>query len=193
MAARAARTATTGMGTTRARATGAAAVTAACAALLVLASPAASSAAPATGTRGAPLLVLPAVAAADPGLVRFRIQDQLDERELDEFTTIYVNSTVVGAFHLDAKTPDIVLDVAVPRAEHYEVALCGSITFRGQDGEAETHRVDSVGEVDDVEGRIFEALGAADFTEFYLVDRTGSRPPTAPRRGEGGVCVPATS
>ncbi len=173
----------------------------ACLALLVLAAPRASAAAGTAPPRATQAAVQSAAPSAVPagatrgeaGLVRFRIQDQLDERELDEFTTIYVNSTVVGAFHLDAKTPDIVLDVAVPRAEHYEVALCGSITFRGQDGEAETHRVDSVGEVDDVEGRIFEALGAADFTEFYLVDRTGSRPPTAPRRGEGGVCVPATS
>ena len=180
---------------TRATTTGAAAA-GACLALLVLAAPRAPAAARATpaAAQSAASSVVPAAATrSDAGLVRFRIQDQLDERELDEFTTIYVNSTVVGAFHLDAKTPDIVLDVAVPRAEHYEVALCGSITFRGHDGEAETHRVDSVGEVDDVEGRIFEALGAADFTEFYLVDRTGSRPPTAPRRGEGGVCVPATS
>lgn len=170
--------------------------------LVVLATPVGSSAASATGgapgeaTAGRPALpdVLPVVAArGEAGLVRFRIQDQLDERELDEFTTIYVNSTVVGAFHLDAGTPNIVLDVAVPRAEHYEVALCGSITFRGHDGKPETHRVNSVGEVDDVEGRIFEALGAADFTEFYLVDRTGSRQPTSPRRSEGGVCVPATS
>ncbi len=185
---------------TRATTIGATA-TGACLALLVLAAPRVSAAAGTAPPRATQAAVQSAAPSAVPagatrgeaGLVRFRIQDQLDERELDEFTTIYVNSTVVGAFHLDAKTPDIVLDVAVPRAEHYEVALCGSITFRGQDGEAETHRVDSVGEVDDVEGRIFEALGAADFTEFYLVDRTGSRPPTAPRRGEGGVCVPATS
>ena len=161
-------------------------------ALAVLAAPRPSSAAPAEAN-AAPATVRVVAAQGDRGLVRFKIQDQLDVRELDEFTTIYVNSTVVGAFHLDAKTPDIVLDVAVPRAEHYEVALCGSITFRGHDGDPETHRVNSVGEVDDVEGRIFEALGAADFTEFYLVDRTGSRQPTSPRRGEGGVCVPATS
>ena len=141
----------------------------------------------------APATVRVVAAQSDRGLVRFKIQDQLDVRELDEFTTIYVNSTVVGAFHLDHGTPDIVLDVAVPHAEHYEVALCGSITFRGQDGEPETHRVNSVGEVDDVDGRTFEALGAADFTEFYLVDRTGSGQPTSPRRGEGGVCTPATS
>ena len=140
-----------------------------------------------------PTEVRTTTAPAGPALVRFRIQDQLDERELDEFTTIYVNSTVVGAFHLDLGTPEITLDVAVPPAEHYEVALCGSITFRGSDGEPETHRVNSIGEVDDVEGRIFEALGAADFTEFYLVDRTRARQPTSPRRGEGGVCTPATS
>ena len=157
-------------------------------------SSAASSAAPTgAGTASPPATVRVVAAQGDRGLVRFRIQDQLDERELDEFTTIYVNSTVVGAFHLDQGTPVIVLDVAVPHAEHYEVALCGSITFRGQDGEPETHRVNSIGEVDDVEGRIFEALGAADFTEFYLVDRTRSRQPTSPRRGEGGVCTPATS
>ena len=162
--------------------------------LLMLMAPVASSASPAAVAPP----VLPGAARTmaahgDAGLVRFRIQDQLDERELDEFTTIYVNRTVVGAFHLDLKTPQIILDVAVPPAEHYEVALCGSITFRGRDGEPETHRVNSIGEVDDVEGRIFEALGAADFTEFYLVDRTRSRQPTSPRRGEGGVCVPATS
>ncbi len=165
-------------------------------ALLMLMVPFASSAAADAGTVVRPALpgAVRAVAArGDAALVRFQIQDQLDERELAEFTTIYVNSTVVGAFHLDLKTPQIILDVAVPPAEHYEVALCGSITFRGHDGEPETHRVNSIGEVDDVEGRIFEALGAADFTEFYLVDRTRLRQPTAPRRGEGGVCVPATS
>ncbi len=152
-------------------------------AVAMLAAPGASRAAP------------PAPPAGNGGhsQVRFQIRDQLDEREIDEFTTIYVNSTVVGAFHLDSKNPDIVLDVAVPQTDHYEVALCGSITIRGRDGEPETHRVNSVGEVDDVEGRIFEALGAADFTEFYLVDRTQARQPTQPRRGEGGVCTPATS
>ncbi|MGI4976353.1 MAG: hypothetical protein ACRYG6_05350 [Janthinobacterium lividum] len=135
----------------------------------------------------------PPAASGGHAQVRFQIRDQLDEREVDEFTTIYVNSTVVGAFHLDGRNPDIVLDVAVPQADHYEVALCGSITIRNHDGEQETHRVNSVGEVDDVEGRVFEALGAADFTEFYLVDRTLARQPTQPRRGEGGVCTPATS
>ncbi len=162
--------------------------------LLMLMAPVASSASPAAAPPAPPGGVARAVAAqGEAGLVRFRIQDQLDERELDESTTIYVNRTVVGAFHLDLKTPQIILDVAVPPAEHYEVALCGSITFLGHDGEPQTHRVNSVGEVDDVEGRLFEALGAADFTEFYLVDRTRSRQPVAPRRGEGGVCVPATS
>ena len=166
-----------------------------CLALAVLTASASSSASILAGAASAtpPATVRVVAAQGDRGLVRFRIQDQLDERELDEFTTIYVNSTVVGAFHLDRGTPDITLDVAVPHAEHYEVALCGSITFRNQDGEPETHRVNSVGEVDDVEGRIFEALGAADFTEFYLVDRTRSRQPTSPRRSEGGVCTPATS
>lgn len=161
--------------------------------LLAFAAPAGSRAAMAVAKHAGLSGTAVVAAQGDAGLVRFRIQDQLDERELDEFTTIYVNSTVVGAFHLDSGTPSIVLDVAVPRAEQYEVALCGSITFRGNDGQPETHRVDSVGEVEDVEGRIFEALGAADFTEFYLVDRTGSRQPTSPRRGQGGVCVPATS
>ena len=162
-------------------------------ALLVLMAAFASSASPAAATPPVPGAMRDAAARGEAGLVRFRIQDQLDERELDEFTTIYVNSMVVGAFHLDLKTPQIILDVAVPAADHYEVALCGSITFRNHDGEPETHRVNSIGEVEDVEGRIFEALGAADFTEFYLVDRTRARQPTAPRRGEGGVCVPATS
>ena len=163
-------------------------------ALLALMVAFASSAPPAAVARPALLDAMRDVAArGEAGLVRFKIQDQLDERELDEFTTIYVNSMVVGAFHLDLKTPQIVLDVAVPAADHYEVALCGSITFRNHDGEPETHRVNSIGEVEDVEGRIFEALGAADFTEFYLVDRTRTRRPTSPRRGEGGVCVPATS
>jgi hypothetical protein len=161
--------------------------------LLMFMAPVASSASPAAALPALPGLARAVAAQGEAGLVRFRIQDQLDERELDESTTIYVNRTVVGAFHLDRQTPQIILDVAVPPAEHYEVALCGSITFRGHDGEPETHRVDSIGEVDDVEGRVFEALGAADFTEFYLVDRTRARQPTSPRRGEGGVCVPATS
>ena len=161
--------------------------------LLVLMAPVASSASPAAVPPALPGLARAVAAQGEAGLVRFRIEDQLDARELDESTTIYVNKTVVGAFHLDLQTPQIILDVAVPPAEHYEVALCGSITFRGHDGEPETHRVDSIGEVDDVEGRVFEALGAADFTEFYLVDRTRSRQPVSPRRGEGGVCVPATS
>ncbi len=151
-----------------------------------------------TGTvAAAGLMVLalkgPPVRAAAPGLVSFQIEDQLDERELEETTTLYVNARAIGTFHLNRRNPEVTLNVTVPRADGYEVALCGSITFRNEDGRPEMHRVDSVGQMQDVEGRVFEALGAADFTEFYLVDRTRSRPPIEPERGNGGICVPATS
>lgn len=147
-------------------------------------------------TAGLSVLMLtaaPVRAASPEQLVSFQIEDQLDVRELEETTTLYVNSKAIGTFHLDLGNPEVTLDVTVPRADGYEVALCGSITFRNHDGQPEMHRVDSVGQVQDVEGRVFEALGAADFTEFYLVDRTRSRQRIEPQRRGGGICAPATS
>ena len=131
-------------------------------------------------------------AGAGSAQVTFRVEDRRDPHEVAEATVLYVNRRAVGRFRLDAVAPDGALTVTVPAAEHYEYALCGTITIRTEAGE-EVHRVNSAGQLDVVDGHVFEALGASDFTLFYLADRGGGVMPTAVRRADPGLCTPATS
>ncbi len=122
----------------------------------------------------------------------FRVEDRRDAREVAEITVLYVNRERVGDFRLDAGAPEGVLTVTVPAAAHYEYALCGTITVQTEDGQ-QTRRVNSAGRLDAVDGRVFEALGASDFTLFYLVDRSAGAMPGAVRAGDPELCSPATS
>ena len=142
--------------------------------------------------REAPSSPGPAARPDGAGQVTFRVEDRRDAREVAESTTLYVNRRQVGQFRLDALTPSGALDVTVPAAASYEYALCGTITIRTDRGE-EVHRVNSAGQLGSVAGHVFEALGASDFTLFYLADRGGGEMPAMVRRGDPRMCTPATS
>lgn len=134
----------------------------------------------------------PQAPAAGSPAVTFRVVDRRDAREVAEVTVLYVNRQPVGRFRLDGGAPDGALTVTVPAAAAYEYELCGTITIRTEAGE-EVRRVNSAGTLDAVDGHVFEALGASDFTLFYLADRGGGVMPSAVRRGDSGLCTPATS
>ncbi len=78
---------------------------------------------------------------------------------------------------LDATTTEARIPVTVPdgpgrHGAAHDYALCGQITFRNQAGGREIHEVSGQGELPDPDGRAFDALGARDFTLFYLADPT---------------------
>ncbi len=147
---------------------------------------------PTATRRHAPTMPPPPAWRVEAGSVTFRIEDRRDPREVAERTAVFVNGHRVGEFQLDDEAPDGSLLVTVPEAPSYEYALCGSITLRTDAGE-EMHRVNSAGRLSAVDGHVFEALGAADFTLFYLVDRGGVAVPGDVHAGDPGLCVPATS
>ena len=118
-------------------------------------------------------LVIPvAVRAAD-----FVVLDQKASEELDETTRLYVDGALVATVRLDQATTEMRVPVSVPDGSRpanrsHDYALCGEIAFRNRDGNREVHQVSGQGVLVDPAGRTFLALGARDFTEFYLADPT---------------------
>ena len=53
--------------------------------------------------------------------------------------------------------------------------------------------MNSAGVIADVDGRRYEALGASDFTFFYLADPAPGRVPTSPSRERSPLCHPPLS
>ena len=106
----------------------------------------------------------------------FSVHDGRAEREIGEFTTLYIDSQQVASFRLDPTRRQLSLDLTIPGApgddghERHRYALCGTITIRNAMGGIETHEVNGTGTLRDPDGHHFEALGAADFTLFYLAD-----------------------
>ena len=124
------------------------------------------------------LAVLSLLAAASPAsAARFVVLDQKAPEELAEVTRLYIDGTLVATVTLDATTTEARIPVSVPdNAGHgghaHDYALCGQITFRNGIGGREIHEVSGQGELPDPDGRNFDALGARDFTLFYLADPT---------------------
>ena len=121
-----------------------------------------------------------------PGLDigHFTIVDEVAPVELAETTQSYVDDRLVASFRLraDGRKRVVVSDaVPDPNAAH-RYAICGTITVAAPGHAPETHQVDSSGVIADVEGRQYEALGAADFTFFYLADAASASPPIMIRR-----------
>ncbi len=126
---------------------------------------------------------------------RFTIIDEVAPVELSENTQIYVDGKLVASFRLGAggtKRRVVSDEVADPLGRH-SYALCGTITVAPPGHPPETHEVDSGGMISDVAGRAFEALGAADFTFFYLSDAAPGRVPSQPSRGHSPLCHPPLS
>ena len=125
---------------------------------------------------------------------RFTITDQLAPQEISETTEIYLDGKLLGRLHLDDKTRARVIDASVADPDdRHQYALCGEITVRKADGRSETHEVNSVGYISDVSGRDFQALGASDFTFFYLMDETPGRALPLPLHGRSALCHPPVS
>jgi hypothetical protein len=117
-------------------------------------------------------LVLPARAA---DAATFTVLDQKAPEEYSETTRLYIDGTLVATVRLDdattqASIPVSVPDTAGPHGREHEYALCGEITFRNDAGAREIHEVSGQGLLPDPDGRAFDALGARDFTLFYLAD-----------------------
>ena len=117
--------------------------------------------------------VIPAAAwAAD-----FVVLDQKASEELDETTRLYVDGALIATVRLDQATTEMRIPVSVPDGsrpanQSHDYALCGEIAFRNRDGNREVHQVSGQGVLVDPAGRTFLALGARDFTQFYLADPT---------------------
>ncbi len=133
-------------------------------------------------------------AGATADAASFTVTDELAPQEVSENTEIYLDGKLIGQIHLDRdlRSRRIAASVADGMGQH-AYALCGDITVRRDDGRVETHEVNSQGVISDVDGRDFEALGASDFTFFYLADQAPDRIPTRASRSRSGLCHPPLS
>lgn len=123
----------------------------------------------------APLLTAACLPAAAAQAATFIVLDQKAAEEVSEITRLYVDGTLITTIRLDdattqASVPVSVPDAAGPHSREHEYVLCGEITFRNAAGAREVHEVSGQGLLPDADGRTFQALGARDFTMFYLAD-----------------------
>jgi hypothetical protein len=131
-------------------------------------------------TRAALLLILVLTASFAPAgkllAATFAVHDDRAAREIGESTQLYIDDRLIASFRLDDATRQASLTVTVPARkdpdghERHSYALCGTITVRNAQDTAEIHEVNATGTLLDPDGHRFEALGAADFTRFYLAD-----------------------
>ncbi len=122
------------------------------------------AAAPAT-TRSAGAAPAPA-----GGTVTFQVLDETAQQEVSEDTVIFIDGKLVAHFVLDKHQTSSIAEVTVPSAAQYDYALCGRITVLRPDGQQEQRVVDGGATLKNVDGKVFLALEAADFTIFYLAD-----------------------
>ncbi len=148
-----------------------------------------------------PPVLLAAAILAWPGLAgaaSFTVHDGRAAPELGEATELYIDEKLVASFRLDGGRRQVDLTLTVPDRrdghghEAHDYALCGAITIRTAQGTIETHEVNATGLLHDPDGHRFEALGAADFTRFYLADPAD---PAAAEStaGRSGLCRAAIS
>lgn len=121
-----------------------------------------------------PLLAL--LASLLPGgawAAQFTVSDGRAAEELTETTRLYIDGTLAATFRLDGQVSALSKPLTVPDrngSRSHDYALCGEITIRGRSGKTETHEVSGQGTLIDPDGRSFAAVGARDFTVFYLLD-----------------------
>jgi hypothetical protein len=130
----------------------------------------------------APLLLAAASPAspAPSGSVSFQVIDETDPAEISEDTVIFIDGHLVAHFVLDKQHPVETATINLPAAAHYDYALCGRITVTRQDGGQDQRVVDGGATLTDVDGHMFRALAAGDFTIFYLAD-IKEDPPAPPK------------
>jgi len=124
-----------------------------------------------------PLLCLWLIAAAPtappappPSGVSFQVEDETDPAEISEDTVIFIDGHLVAHFVLDKAHPIQTAAINLPSAAHYDYALCGRITIARPDGGQDQRVVDGGATLTEVNGHLFRALAAGDFTIFYLAD-----------------------
>jgi hypothetical protein len=132
------------------------------------------------------LLTLPVLAAAAPltpgpapapsGTVTFQVLDETDPQEISEDTVIFIDGHQAAHFVLDHTHNAIIAGVTLPAAPHYDYALCGRITVALPDGRQEERVVDGGATLTQVNGKLFRALAANDFSIFYLADAKDEAP-----------------
>lgn len=141
------------------------------------------------------LIGLPLLLAAAPpgGRVTFQVIDETDPQEISEDTVIFIDGTQVAHFVLDKHHTAIVADVSLPAAAQYDYALCGRITVALPDGRAEERVVDGGATLKDVDGKLFRALAANDFSIFYLADaRKDDQDPSKDVRHTNACSLPVS-
>jgi len=124
----------------------------------------------------APLVPGPPAPAAPSGTVSFQVLDETDPQEISEDTVIFIDGHQAAHFVLDHTHTTIIADVTLPAAPHYDYALCGRITVALPDGRQEERVVDGGATLTDVNGKLFRALAANDFSIFYLADAKDAAP-----------------
>lgn len=150
-----------------------------------------SSALPTIGALfSAAFLIAAPTASAD---VVFTVRDRLATIEVAEVTTLYVDGQLVRSFRLDAEEGDITIPVHVDDAARHSFGLCGHILVRDFDGHIRKQVIKVTGTLEDVANRSYEAVASNDFTRFYLVDTTDSRPASTITNEDLPTCSPATS
>ncbi|WP_254454852.1 hypothetical protein [Acetobacter estunensis] len=123
----------------------------------------------------------------------FKVEDGKASEEISEISRLYVDGELAATFTLDNRTPEkqAIIHISDTHADH-SYALCGEIVIEGPDGHPVTREVSSEGTLHSPDGHTFQAMGAHDFTDFFLMDPTS--PSTAQHTaGRTGACTVATS
>lgn len=134
-----------------------------------------------------PCALILTVSAARAG--DFTVTDDRAPSEVSETSRLYIDGNLAATFKLDQNISTLTRHIQTPvgRVNH-DYALCGEITVVNADGKQETHQVSSEGILHHPDGHALEALGAEDFTEFFL--RDPDDPSIAEhRRGRAQICV----
>jgi hypothetical protein len=122
----------------------------------------------------------------------FQMMDRLDPSELEENTTIFINDQPVANFVLNQEKSSAIFQVNIPDASTYTYRICGKIIGQNSEGESVIHNVDTSGNLNELESRIFEAR-TLDYKAFYLRDVTPDGESVIIRPGQARGCVALTS
>jgi hypothetical protein len=134
-----------------------------------------------------------AAPAGGPRVVHFQVEDETDPQEVSEDTVIFLNGQQVAHFKLDHSHNYSVADITAPAQGPYEYALCGRITVSLPDGQTQQKVVDGGATLKDVNGHLYRALAADDFSLFYLADSLADPPlPPADARHTDACSLPVS-
>lgn len=100
----------------------------------------------------------------------FTVLDRRADDEISEVSRLYINGSLATTFSLSMNHDSQEVTVAVPLGRlDVPYVLCGEITI-SRNGHIETHSVSSDGILHNPDGHSYEAIGADNFNDFYLID-----------------------